>query len=362
MAKTHYEVLQIKRSSTAVEIKSAYRRLVKIYHPDTSSEPNAQQVFVRIVEAYEVLSDPDRKRNYDRVLDLEANAKKAGDAPKQSSVPRPEPRRRVAPSPPSPKVIEQEKSLDQLIRVGRFAEAEKLARNLRAKYPANARPYAVLGDIARMRGELSKAAEYYAYAMQMDPRESRYERAHSEVLSAISNQGTVVDASQRSRVAPLYVLIFVIGGMFFYTCLTRERPAFPQLDLVSTWPITLFLMLFIGGVVLAASLSLAGLLEKFGASSGSASMKVPPAVILGIVTLVNFWIASALYIFVGISQNTFNVSTSRLLSGVAAVCLLLSLACGISAGISPLQTMLWGGNIIYAGAIVGWLTTDAFRR
>lgn len=59
----YYEVLDISREATLDEIKSAYRRLAKKYHPDLCSEPNAEEKFKEISEAYEVLIDEPKKRN-----------------------------------------------------------------------------------------------------------------------------------------------------------------------------------------------------------------------------------------------------------------------------------------------------------
>merc|ERR1719323_1749826 len=47
------------------EVKKAYRRLVKEAHPDKNKAPDAQDKFVQITRAYELLSDPERRRNYD---------------------------------------------------------------------------------------------------------------------------------------------------------------------------------------------------------------------------------------------------------------------------------------------------------
>ncbi|MER7280806.1 molecular chaperone DnaJ [Dactylosporangium sp. NPDC000244] len=61
MAKDYYGILGVKRDSTADEIKRAYRRLAREFHPDVNPDPAAQEKFKEINAAYEVLSDP-RKR------------------------------------------------------------------------------------------------------------------------------------------------------------------------------------------------------------------------------------------------------------------------------------------------------------
>lgn len=62
----YYEVLGVTKTSSADEIKKAYRKLAKKYHPDISKEPDAEEKIKEVNEAYEVLSDPQKKANYDR--------------------------------------------------------------------------------------------------------------------------------------------------------------------------------------------------------------------------------------------------------------------------------------------------------
>src|SRR5437762_4415612 len=71
MPRTHYETLGIKKTATQDEIRTAYRGLVLKHHPDRSKDPKSADVFIRITQAYEVLSDPQRRRNYDAVQSME---------------------------------------------------------------------------------------------------------------------------------------------------------------------------------------------------------------------------------------------------------------------------------------------------
>jgi len=62
----YYEILGVGRDATEQDIKRAYRRLAKKYHPDVCKEPDAEEKFKEISEAYEVLIDPEKRANYDR--------------------------------------------------------------------------------------------------------------------------------------------------------------------------------------------------------------------------------------------------------------------------------------------------------
>lgn len=63
---SYYEILGIQKTATQDEIKTAYRSLVKCYHPDVNPAANAATMFRLIQEAYETLSDPQKRSNYDR--------------------------------------------------------------------------------------------------------------------------------------------------------------------------------------------------------------------------------------------------------------------------------------------------------
>lgn len=61
----YYEVLGVSRTADTVELKKAYRSLARQYHPDVSSEPDAQEKFIRLTAAYEVLADDELRKAYD---------------------------------------------------------------------------------------------------------------------------------------------------------------------------------------------------------------------------------------------------------------------------------------------------------
>lgn len=63
--KDYYEILGVKREATAAEIKSAYRKLARKFHPDVNKTKEAEQKFKDLNEAYEVLSDKEKRQRYD---------------------------------------------------------------------------------------------------------------------------------------------------------------------------------------------------------------------------------------------------------------------------------------------------------
>jgi len=61
----YYEILEVDKKASQEDIKSAYRRLAMLYHPDKNKLPEAEEMFKKIAEAYSVLSDPGKRKQYD---------------------------------------------------------------------------------------------------------------------------------------------------------------------------------------------------------------------------------------------------------------------------------------------------------
>lgn len=68
MVSNHYDTLHVDRAASRAEIKQAYRRLVKLFHPDSNQETADHEQIIRINAAYEVLRDIHRRQSYDQEL------------------------------------------------------------------------------------------------------------------------------------------------------------------------------------------------------------------------------------------------------------------------------------------------------
>ncbi|NET36629.1 MAG: J domain-containing protein [Cyanothece sp. SIO1E1] len=74
----HYTTLEVSQAATQAEIKQAYRRLAKVFHPDSKRETANHEQIARINAAYEILGDPQQRQVYDQQLDSEVQMAAAG--------------------------------------------------------------------------------------------------------------------------------------------------------------------------------------------------------------------------------------------------------------------------------------------
>lgn len=353
MRRTHYDTLGISEKATSAEIRAAYRRLALQHHPDRSTAPDAAEKFSRISEAYQVVSDPDRRREYDTLLTLEAERQARASARVQATA--------ASPQRPRATIASDLARLGAFFSRGKFHEAESLAHTILEKHPREAVPYAVLGDIARARGEINHAANMYAHALQMDPRNVLYQQRYEELLSKAAPAAAAAKGSQ-VQVAAVGAGVLVTGCAAFYLALANERPMLPSVGLVDTFTLGSVVMLFLVGVALGSAFTVGGLLDRFASVNFSSQGKVSPTLALATVAIVSFWAAAILYGALGLSHRTLNVSMNRLLGATAGALVLATLAATVSPSLNPLQVFLWGGNLVYLGGVCGWMTADALRR
>ena len=66
MGRDLYEVLGVPRTADQAELKRAFRKAARLWHPDVNQTPEAEDKFAEISSAYQTLSDPDKRARYDR--------------------------------------------------------------------------------------------------------------------------------------------------------------------------------------------------------------------------------------------------------------------------------------------------------
>ena len=371
MAQDHYKVLGVARNATTGEIKSAYRKVVLVHHPDKSSSKQSAELFLKATEAYEVLGDSDRRRQYDGNLDMQ---KRQANQPRSQGQPQPQTQTKSQPKPQAQKsgpyvstIAADVTKLTLIFTRGQYNESEALARQIIQKDNRQPIPYAVLGDLARAKGKLDEAAKMYAYAAQMDPRNPIYQQRHEELIRNYQNgksgPSAAVKATQKS------VMTIVVGTLLvlaagLYVMVAKEPVITPGLSLINTWTLGLVIMLFLSGVSTGAVLCAGDYIDRFNASTIVATGKVSsPIIMLAMVATINFWAAAVLYAAVTIAQRGFTISHLRFMIGIAVTTLIMAGAASMSlAKFDSVQVLLWGGNLAYLGGICGWMVADSFKR
>lgn len=352
----HYEMLGVNRKATIDEIRRAYRRLALKIHPDRSKAPDAAERFTRLTQAYEVLRDPEARRRYDEELTRAEYRVQPGPATAKPA-PGPKPKK-VATA--QKMMVPETARLAALFSRGKFDDAEDLAERIIENFPREALAYAILGDIARARGQMARASKLYAYAVQMDPRNHAFQQRYEDLLRSmgvtqVSETSSPVTASAAAFGVALLACVYLI--------VAKEKPLFRNdLPFISTWTLGCLVMLFLTGVGAGVSLSLGRMLDRFSSVSVTALGRISPTVALATVAIVNFWAATALYLLLGLTQQSFNFSATRLIGASVAGLFILTMGASLSGSIDAGQVLLWGGNVLYLGSISGWMVGDALRR
>lgn len=359
---TFYERLGIKQNASPEEVRSAYRQLVLKHHPDHSKDPKSAEIFLLATEAYETLSDLERRAHYDHILNQDrkhrAETRARGESvPQGSGARKSEPRMKVTPD-----VRAQIAKLAVLYRRGQIAAVEALAHQILSVNPHQAVVYAILGDVARSRGELNRAAKMYAFAAQFDPTHPEYEFRHIEMLNAAMRNSVQVESVKPIGLTGIGAGAIVTLICGYYLIPAKEPPLLPNVAPISSFTFGLVVMALFAGLAIGVSLGIGGLLDRFSTTAFDSVGRMSASLALGLVSAVNFWAAAALYFVLGMSQQSFQYSASRLVTAVALATSIFGVCAISSPSLNPVQTVLWSGNLIYLASLAGWLVSDAFRR
>lgn len=349
MAKDYYEILGVDPSATNEEIKRRFRELVRKYHPDVHPDKLfSHEVFRRILEAYKVLGDPEKRRLYDA-----SRKEKRGFAGVEVEVP---------PRPP----VDIEGLLLRaeiaLIR-GNFKDALELCKEVLRKDPKNAFAYNLLGDIFRAQGRLKEAIEMYSYAVQFDPYKPLYAEKLDRLLKG--ERKVVVEREEVKKRKVFSPYLFALGLLSLIPIVwwIRNNPGsaiehFP----FSNFSLNLIIALSLAGLALGFFSACSRFLrphdeELIFALSWIGKGYMPLGLILCLFSLGSFWGSLFLYSILSAIQEHTSSSVWK-----AYGCSFLGvMGIAISLPLIWKSIILWGGNFLFPFFLLGWLLGDIFR-
>jgi hypothetical protein len=439
MDQTHYQILGVEPTASPEEIKRRFRELARVHHPDVSRDKSgSHQQFVRITEAYQVLSDATRRADYDLMLrdraqrraairspsadrrapPPDATSYGAGPAPgRPRSGPNPPPPHvgfrppgdRRAPSPGgsraapgrqdpvgsrpaggstgSSRVAEAARTLReaQAAFAGlRYRDAIRLCKTVLDLDRRNAAACGLLGDVYRAQGRVDDAIYFYSLAAQLAPTpQNRAVMAKLEALltaergarpgaatTARSTEATLADGAARvrrraSRQVCAGAFGLALAVLVLFAAVQVRAEPITELPWISGWTAPLVWGMVLAGATLGATLTLSGAVrpldeELFFTLAGRPGGHTPPlGLLLFLVGGLFFYLAVGIYLLVGALQESFSRSLMRVFTATFLV-----ISCMAFMVASPevgRQILLFGGNVVFLGMLVGWLLGDFFR-
>lgn len=373
----YYEILGLSSTATSADIKKRYRELARKFHPDVAKDKAvSHRAFSQITEAYQTLSDPDKRRSYDasRTPPASSSRPSAGPGSSRTYESRPSSGQASRPTPPptgrplDPGQLVKEAEF-AFIR-GRMSEAMGLCRQAIRQNRANARAHAILADIYRIQGKKEQAILEYGYAVQFDPSDRGSQEKLEKLLATEHRQHRQSEAQRirrdvrdeyfAERQSAAQVAHIVGWGICFFLLFlinVYQGTPIPWLAVyappVSTWSWNLIGLLAIDGALVGFLLAVNKLIEHpddellFQYLPGA---MIPIGVPLVICSLVWFYAAAAGTLLINYLQGSNLKSLARIFGSVT----FLTLAAALIYEPGRAQVALYGGNIVFPAAVIGW--------
>lgn len=355
-SRNHYEVLGLPRDATLVQIKRRYRELARKYHPDVARDKElAHRLFIQITEAYNTLSDPDRRRAYDLGLQSEPAYTTTRTTPAGSSQ-----------SAPSGTVVEFLRNAQLAFVKKQYSEALTNCKSVLRVDPRNARAFAIMGDVYRMQGKTSNAIDAYSMALQFDPKDKDSQQKLMKLIEKQSTSREVKRQASANRERTAKINMVWWGIAFFLIMLIGVYPGEPipllrKYTPMEHWSWNLIGLMGGAALIVGILLSINGLVRHpddeltFDTSDGW--LMVPTGFVLLVGSGFLFLGAAAFYLLIGLIQ--WNISRSILISFAATIGVVLLSALNYAP--SRMEVVIFGGNVAFISLLVGWYIGSMFK-
>jgi tetratricopeptide (TPR) repeat protein len=323
-------------------------------NPGQHSGPG-QNTFLQVVEAYQLLSDPDKRKEYDQVWERRsATQAAAGAAPGAASG--------------GGAVI-----ANLLAEAGRYFEAKnnseavRTCRRVLQLEKENADAYELLGDVyaAMKRGEM--AISHYTMAQQFSkPRQpeigAKIERLMKREEKAVHE---AIHGKPVYKRAPVVATVFVTLIMLALWGLSlKENPPIEGFAFFDQTPFMTLAYYWADAFLLGITLAGSGLIERFDdemlfeLTGGGSSKNAPPiGLVVPVISILNFYLAIVAGFIYGLMHERFSFSFAKAALGT----FLLGLAFATPHPDALSQILLFGTGPAFAALCIGWLIADVIR-
>ncbi|MBW3625904.1 MAG: DnaJ domain-containing protein [Armatimonadetes bacterium] len=356
----YYRILGIERSATPDQIKQRYRELVRQHHPDVSPNQHAglgHNTFLQIVEAYQLLSDPDKRREYDKVWERRSATQTAASAG---------PATQTAQG-GNAVIATLLSDATRYFEAKNYGETGRTCRRILQLDKENPEAYELLGDVYAAMKRNEMAVSHYTMAQQFTQKrksevgvkiDNLMKRQEKDIHEAIHGK-PVYKRAPVIAIASLTLLMLALWGMSL-----RDSPpieAFAFLDQTPFRTLMLFWMdAFLLGLLLAGS----GALERyddemlFDLGAGQSPKNAPPiGLMIPVISILNFYLAVIAGIIYGLMNEKFSTSFVKAALGL----FLLGLAFAAPHPNALTQVLLFGTGPAFAIMCAGWLISDVIR-
>ena len=358
--RTYYDILGVPKEATLVQIKRRYKQLVHKYHPDVAKDKEAaHKLFIEFTEAYEVLSDPARRRAYDANMPVH-QAREAERFEHDNE--------NVDSQADAVRKLLGDAQLAYIQR--RFSEASEIARRAIAMDPTCDRAYVILGDAMRVKGRSADAVKAYSYALQFNPTDKETEKKLVDIVSKhMARTSRPKEEPQASFKAHIVVNIAVVGAALYLLFLIRLYPGAPIHWLntyappISLWSANLAGFIAASSALIGLALAVNGFVanpdEEILFEDANNWAVVPTGIGLLFGSGFFYLGAAACYLLVGFIQGSVSKSVVTVFACVTAVVLIAALMYNRDPAVK--QVLLFGGNVSFLPMLIGWYIGAAFR-
>jgi len=347
--KNAYEILSIPRDAAHSQVRTEFRAHLRRYRPDTSAELLLKDETARdLIDAYLLLTEGDRTE-YDQAL-------RAAERNQVILI---------------PNAVDRVEGVEKLLLLAdlafirrQYAEAATFANQAREAAQRDARPYVMLGDIAREQKKYDTAMTMYNFAVQFEPDNQRYWQLLNETTELKSGKREDVEETAVTTVyqQPIHLSVILFGILAVVALsavLIHQRPGQPVFFGIPS------MMLILGsgmGVFVGFLCAASGLWPDFndemiysyvfGARErGGDVFAAPIGVVLLLPALLSPWIAMGVYVIVGLLDEHFSPALIMVLS-------ISMLASILNAMMFP--DILWpclilSGTFVFIGTSIGWI-------